>query len=61
VLNGEGKLPRSECSRNFALALEKEYKTVQYKAYQGEGYYVQGLANTRQMWLDMEAFLERYL
>ncbi len=61
VLNGQGRLPHSEASKNFAKALEKEYKTVQYKAYPNEGYYVQSLANTRQMWLDMRDFLERYL
>jgi len=61
VLNGEGQLPRSDASRNFAQALEKEYKTVQYKAYPNEGYYVQSIPGTRQMWLDMLAFLEKYL
>ena len=61
VLHGEGRLPRSEGAKNFALALEKEYKTVRYKAYQGEGYYVQSPVNTKQMWLDMEEFFERYL
>src|SRR5438045_6900319 len=33
VLWGEGRLPRSEGSRNFALALEQEYTTVQARAY----------------------------
>ena len=61
VLHGEGELPRSDGSKNFALALEKEYKTVRYKAYPGEGYYVLSPKNTRQMWLDIEEFLERYL
>jgi dipeptidyl aminopeptidase/acylaminoacyl peptidase len=61
VLHGEGRLPRSEASRNFAHALEKEYKVVQYKAYPNECYYVRSLPGTRQMWLDMRGFLERYL
>ena len=61
VLHGEGFLPRSDGAKNFALALEKEYKTVRYKAYPGEGYYVQSPANTRQMWLDMREFFEMYL
>ena len=61
VLNGEGAAPRSSASRDFAQALEKEYKTVQYKAYSPEGYYVQSPRNTRQMWLDMLEFFDRYL
>ncbi len=61
VLHGEGGLPRSSASRDFAQALEKEYKTVQYKAYPGEGYYVRSPANTRAMLLDMRAFFEKYL
>jgi dipeptidyl aminopeptidase/acylaminoacyl peptidase len=61
VLHGEGKLPRSSASLDFAQALQKEYKTVQYKAYPGECYYVRSASGTRQMWLDMLEFLDRYL
>jgi dipeptidyl aminopeptidase/acylaminoacyl peptidase len=61
VLHGEGGQPSTPSSRNFVQALEKEYKTVQYKTYPNEGYYVQSTANTRQMLLDMKAFLETYL
>ncbi len=61
VIHGEGGLPRSSASLDFVKALEKEYKTVHYKAYPNEGYYVLSLANMRQMWLDMCDFLERYL
>ncbi len=61
VLHGEGRRPRSNASLDFAKALEKEYKTVHYKAYPNEGYYVQSPANTRPMWLDMREFLEKYL
>jgi dipeptidyl aminopeptidase/acylaminoacyl peptidase len=61
VLHGEGEPPRSAASRAFATALEKEYKTVQCKAYSPEGYYVQSLRNTRQMWLDMLEFFDRFL
>ena len=45
----------------FAAALEKEYKTVRYKAYPNEGYYVTSLVGTRQMWLDMLDWFDRYL
>ena len=61
VIHGEGGLPRSSASLDFVKAMEKEYKTVQYKAYPNEGYYVQGLANTRQMWLDMKEFFGKFL
>jgi dipeptidyl aminopeptidase/acylaminoacyl peptidase len=61
VLHGEGRLPRSSASLDFAKALEKEYKVVEYKAYPNECYYVRSLANTRQLWLDMCGFLDRYL
>jgi len=61
VIHGEGRAPRSSASLDFVKALEKEYKTVQYKTYANECYYVQSLANTRQMWLDMRDFLDRYL
>ena len=61
VIHGEGKLPRSSASYDFFQALSKEYKTVQYKAYPGECYYVRSASGTRQMWLDMLEFLDRYL
>jgi dipeptidyl aminopeptidase/acylaminoacyl peptidase len=61
VLHGEGGRPRSNASLDFVKALEREYKTVQYKTYPNEGYYVRSPANTRQMWLDMLDFLKRYL
>ncbi|MFN8484435.1 MAG: prolyl oligopeptidase family serine peptidase [Anaerolineae bacterium] len=61
VIQGEGLLPKSEASRLFAAALEKEYKTVKFKAYPNEGYYVTSLAGTRQMWLDMLGWFDQYL
>ena len=50
-----------DVAHGFAAALEKEYKTVKYKAYPNEGYYVQSLSGTRQMWLDMLDWFDRYL
>jgi len=61
VIHGEGRPPSSSASLDFVKALEKEYKTVHYKAYANEYYYVLSAANTRQMWLDMQDFLQRYL
>lgn len=61
VLHGEGGRPYTLSSLRFVRALEREYKTVQYKTYPHEGYYVQSATNTRTMLLDMKAFLEKYL
>jgi dipeptidyl aminopeptidase/acylaminoacyl peptidase len=61
VIHGEGGLPRSSASADFVKAMEKEYKTVRYKTYPNEGYYVGSLANTRQMWLDMLDFFNEFL
>jgi dipeptidyl aminopeptidase/acylaminoacyl peptidase len=48
-------------SKEFALALEKEYKVVLYKTYPGETYYITGKENNRQLLLDMLDFFDRYL
>ena len=61
LIHGEGRFPRSEASRKFAQALEKEYKTFRYKTYPNETYYVRGLANTRQKLLDMLDFFDEFL
>jgi hypothetical protein len=41
--------------------MRREYKTVEYKVYSGECYYVRTRANLRQMYLDMVDFFDRYL
>ena len=61
VLHGEGLLPRSDDSRRFVEAMRREYKTVEYKTYPGECYYVRTRANLRQMYSDMAEFFDRYL
>jgi len=61
VLHGTGKYPGSAAGKEFALALEREYKTFTYKTYPGETYYVASTANVRQMLLDMDAFFRLYL
>lgn len=48
-------------SQEYALALEKHHKVVQYKTYPNETYYVNGRANQRQLLLDMLAWFDRYL
>lgn len=61
VLHGEGLLPRSDDSRRFVEAMRREYKTVEYKTYAGECYYVRTRTNLRQMYLDIADFFDRYL
>ena len=61
LIHGVGKYPHSAASREFALALEREYKTFAYKTYPGETYYVASPANVRQMLLDMDDFFRTYL
>ncbi len=48
-------------SKEYALALEREYKVVMYKTYPGETYYITGRENNRQLLLDMGDFFDRYL
>jgi dipeptidyl aminopeptidase/acylaminoacyl peptidase len=61
VIHGTGRYPQSAASRDFALALEREYKTFAYRTYPDETYYVAGTANVRRMLLDIDAFLRQYL
>ncbi len=48
-------------SQEYALALEKHHKVVQYRTYPNETYYVNGRANQRQLLLDMLEWFDRYL
>lgn len=61
ILHGEGKDPSSDASRLFAVEMKRLYKTVEYKVYHNDGYYVDAPANVRQLLLDMADFLDRYL
>jgi dipeptidyl aminopeptidase/acylaminoacyl peptidase len=61
VLHGTGVYPQSVAGKDFALALEREYKTFKYKTYPGETYYVASTPNVRQMLLDMDGFFRLYL
>ncbi|HMO59444.1 MAG TPA: S9 family peptidase, partial [Roseiflexaceae bacterium] len=61
VLHGIGQYPGSAAGREFALALERNYKPFWYKTYPGETYYVAKPANVRRMLLDMQAFFDQYL
>jgi len=61
MVHGEGQYPRSDASLKFARALEKEYKTYEYKVYPNECYYVRSEENLREMYPDIVEFLDRYL
>jgi dipeptidyl aminopeptidase/acylaminoacyl peptidase len=61
VLHGTGIYPQSTAGKDFALALEQEYKTFKFKTYQGETYYVASTPNIRQMLLDIDGFFRLYL
>jgi dipeptidyl aminopeptidase/acylaminoacyl peptidase len=61
LVHGEGRYPRSDASLKFARALEQEYKTYEYKVYQGECYYVRSEKNLLEMYPDIVCFLDRYL
>jgi dipeptidyl aminopeptidase/acylaminoacyl peptidase len=61
VLHGTGVYPQSSAGKDFALALEREYKTFKYKTYPNETYYVASTPNIRQMLLDMDGFFRLYL
>ena len=61
IVHGEGKDPSSDASRLFAVEMKRLYKTVEYKVYHNDGYYVDAPANVRQLLLDVADFLDRYL
>ena len=54
-------VPPITASAEFALALEKHHKIVQYRTYPNETYYVYGRENRRQLLLDMLEWFDRYL
>jgi dipeptidyl aminopeptidase/acylaminoacyl peptidase len=61
VLHGAGRYPQSDAGRQFALALEREYKTFKYKTYPNETYYVASPHNIRQMLKDIDDFFRLYM
>ncbi len=61
LVHGVGRYPGSDQSELFAQALTNQYKPHRYKTYDDENYYVLGLANRRQLALDMLAFFDQFL
>ena len=60
LVHGQGHRPSSDASLKFANALEKEYKSFEYKIYPNECYYVQSKANLAEMYQDIIEFLNRF-
>ena len=60
LVHGQGHHPSSDASLKFANALEKEYKTFEYKIYPNECYYVQSKENLAEMYQDIIEFLNRF-
>lgn len=48
-------------SKDFVIALETNYKSFWYEAYQGETYYVSGATNVNETLRDMKDFFDLYL
>ena len=61
LVHGSGQFPNSHASARFAAELERYYKVFRYKTYPNENYYVNGVTNQRQMFLDLLDFLNQYL
>ena len=61
VLHGEGKEPGSDATKDLPEALKLHYKTVEYKAYPNECYYIRSADGVREMLQDVADFFDRYL
>lgn len=61
IAHGVGRFPRSDAGLRFAEAMEREYKTCEYRTYPDEHYYVTGRDNLRQLWTDVDRFFRTYL
>ena len=61
VLHGEGREDWPETSQDFAVEMQRHYKTTEYKVYPDDGFYVGTPRNVRQMLSDVADFFDRYL
>ena len=60
-MHGEGRLPRSAASWQFADEMRRLYKPVRYRVYDGECYYVRTSDGVERMLTDMPTFLDEHL
>ena len=61
ILHREGRKDWPETSQDFAVEMKRRYKTVEYKVYPNDGFYVGTLPNVRQTLSDVADFLDCYL
>ena len=61
LLHGEGEPPESRASRVFYNALKQHYKSVEYKTYPGNNYYVSSVSGLQDMYEDLLDFFHRYV
>src|SRR5713226_4303034 len=61
IVHGEGRLPTSAASRQFAEEMRRLYKPVRYRVYDGECYYVRTTNGVERMLNDMLMFLDEHL
>jgi dipeptidyl aminopeptidase/acylaminoacyl peptidase len=61
VIQGEGKLPRSDASHQWCAEMRRFYKPVRHRVYPNEAYYVRSHAGRRSMLEEMERFLDEHL
>jgi len=61
IVHGQGRLPRSDASRQFAEEMRRLYKPVRYRAYEDECYYVRSTDGVQRMLADMLTFLDGHL
>lgn len=61
IAHGVGRFPESDAGRQFAEALQREYKTYRYVTYPDEHYYVMGRDHLRSLWQEVDDFFRTYL
>lgn len=61
LIHGEGRFPESPQFRQFAEEMQRHYKPLRYKVFQGENYYVSSRENVQEKWGDMLEFFDHYL
>ena len=61
IVHGEGRLPKSAASRQFAEEMRRLYKPVRYRAYADECYYVRTTEGVERLLTDMLMFLDEHL
>ncbi len=61
LIQGEGKLPRSDASYQWCAEMRRFYKPVRHRVYPDEAYYVRSHANRKDMLEEMRRFFDERL